>query len=71
MANQFNAVYERDGDWWIGYCLEVPEANGQGKTLEECRESLIEAIKLVFEERRETYLRGMPEDVIRETVEVP
>jgi predicted RNase H-like HicB family nuclease len=53
MANEFTAVYEKDGDWYIGYCPEVPGANGQGKTLDECRESLIEAIRLVLQDRRE------------------
>ena len=45
MVNEFSAVYEQDGEWFIGYCPEIPEANGQGKTLDECRESLSEAIK--------------------------
>ena len=29
MHNQFNAAFEQDGEWYIGYCLEVPGANGQ------------------------------------------
>ncbi len=51
MSLEFNAVFERDGDWYIGYCLEIPGANGQGKTLEECRDSLREAINLILEDR--------------------
>jgi transcriptional regulator with XRE-family HTH domain len=49
----FTAVYERDGDWWIGYVEELPGANAQGETLEECRESLREAVRLVLEANRE------------------
>jgi predicted RNase H-like HicB family nuclease len=71
MPNSFTAVYERDGDWYVGYCPEVPGANGQGRTQEECRESLREAIRLILEDRREEGLRGVPEDAIRETVDVP
>ena len=37
MHNEFIAVIERDGDWFIGYCPEIPGANGQGRTKEECR----------------------------------
>jgi len=37
MRNEFTAVIERDDDWLIGYCPEIPGANGQGKTVEECR----------------------------------
>jgi predicted RNase H-like HicB family nuclease len=70
MRNEFTAVFERDGDWFIAYCPEVPGANGQGHTLEECRKSLVEAIKLILEDRREEGLRGVPADAIRETVTV-
>jgi len=30
MWNEFTAIIERDGDWFIAYCPEVPGANGQG-----------------------------------------
>ncbi len=70
MSNEFTAVFERDGDWYIGYCPEVPGANGQGRTMDECRESLVEAIRLILEDRRTDGLAGVPEDAIRETVTV-
>ena len=70
MTNQFHAVYERDDDWYIGYCLEIPGANGQGKTLDECRDSLRAAIRIILDDRREDALRGVPEDAIRELVDV-
>jgi predicted RNase H-like HicB family nuclease len=53
MDNNFTAVFERDGDWWIGYVEELPGANTQGETLEEARENLKEAISLVLEANRE------------------
>ncbi len=53
MHNEFTAVIERDEDWYIGYCPEIPEANGQGRTIEECRQNLAEAVVLVLEDRRE------------------
>lgn len=58
MHNEFTAILERDGDWFIGYCPEIPGANGQGRTREECRESLAEAVRLILEDRREDGLRG-------------
>ncbi len=51
MRNEFTAVIERDGDWYIAYCPEVPGANGQGRTVDEVRENLAEAIALVLEDR--------------------
>lgn len=71
MKHEFTAVYERDDAWYIGYCPEVPGANGQGTTLEECRESLRAAIELILEDRREDALRGVPPEAIRETVTIP
>ena len=68
MNNEFTAIIERDGDWHIGYCLEIPGANGQGKTLEQCRASLRDAIELILEDRRHDALRAVPDDAIRETV---
>ena len=65
MRNEFTSVIERDGDWYIGYCPEIPGANGQGRTVEECRESLADAISLILEHRREVGLRGVPDDSIR------
>lgn len=70
MTNEFTGIFERDGDWYVGYCPEVPGANGQGRTLEECRDNLAEAIKLILEDRREQGLAGAPADAVRETVVV-
>lgn len=70
MHNEFTAVFERGGDWVIAYCPEIPGANGQGRTKEEARVSLVEAIALILEDRREEGLRGVPPDAERETVTV-
>ena len=68
MHNEFTAVVERDGDWFIAYCPEIPGANGQGRTKEECLSNLADAISLVLEDRRQDALRGVPDDATRETV---
>ena len=68
MRNEFTAIIERDGDWFIGYCPEVPGANGQGKTRKECRENLSEAIALILDDRRKDALRAVPKDAIRDVV---
>jgi len=70
MRHEFTAVIERDGDWYIAYCPEIPGANGQGCTIEECTVSLAEAISLILADHREDGLRGVPPDAIRETVTV-
>ncbi|MGH9459048.1 MAG: type II toxin-antitoxin system HicB family antitoxin [Thermoanaerobaculia bacterium] len=70
MRNEFTAVIERDGEWFIAYSPEIPGANGQGKTPEAARANLAEAIALILEDRREEGLRGVPDDAIRDTVVV-
>ena len=70
MKNEFTAVIERDGEWFIAYCPEIPGANGQGRTVEECQASLTDAIALILEDRREDGLRGVPPDAIQATVTV-
>ena len=70
MRNEFTAIIEKDDDWYIAYCPEVPGANGQGRSIAECQESLAAAIALILEDRRENALRGLPEDAIRTTVAV-
>jgi predicted RNase H-like HicB family nuclease len=70
MRHEFTAIYERDAEWVIAYCPEVPGANGQGHTKDEARTSLSEAIVLILEDRREEGLRGVPEAAEREVITV-
>ena len=68
MKHEFTAIFERDGEWYVTYCPEIPGANGQGRTKEEARESLRQAIALILEDRREDGLRAVPASAERETV---
>ena len=70
MRNEFTAVVERDGLWYVAHCAEVPGANGQGATHDECLENLRAAIALVLEQRREETLRALPVEAKQELVVV-
>ena len=70
MHNEFTAVFERDGEWYVAYSPEIPGANGQGATKEEARQSLSDAIALILADRREDALRSVPADAEQETVTV-
>lgn len=50
--NTYNAVIVKDGDMYIGYAEELPGANTQGKTIEEVKENLKEAIELIIESNK-------------------
>ena len=69
---KFTAVYERGDDGWIlATCPEVPGAITQGRTIEEARENLKDAIHMMLEVRREDAEKDLEgKDVIRETIEV-
>jgi len=70
VKHEFTAIIERDGEWYIAYCPEIPGANGQGQTRDEARASLAEAIALILKDRREDGLRGLPADAEQDTVTV-
>ena len=70
MKNEFTAIIEQDDDWYIAYCPEIPGADGQGRTIDECRANLASAIELILEDRLEDGLRGIPADAIRDSVVV-
>jgi predicted RNase H-like HicB family nuclease len=70
MRNEFTAIIEQDGPWFVAYCAEVPGANGQGRSRDECLANLREAITLVLDHRREESLRSLPPDAQQEQVVV-
>ena len=71
MIDGFTAVIEtaEEGGYWA-VCPEVPEANGQGETIEEVRQDLIAAIERVLLDRREDGLRGLSSDAITEQLAI-
>jgi hypothetical protein len=43
MRNEFTAIVERDGPWFVSYCAEIPGANGHGEARDESIANLREA----------------------------
>lgn len=73
MHHEFTCIIEPpedDDPWYLAFCPEMPEANGQGKTEEEAVESLKSSIQLLLDHRREEGLKGVPETVKRSIVEI-
>jgi predicted RNase H-like HicB family nuclease len=64
----FTAVYRKSGKWWAAYVEELPGVNTQGKTLDEARENLRDALALLLETNRELARREESPDCIRETL---
>ncbi len=71
MESVFTAVFEKIDGWYIGYVEELPGANTQGRTLEEARENLREAVQLILRSNRELAEKELSgKDVIREEIKV-
>ncbi|RLC55594.1 MAG: type II toxin-antitoxin system HicB family antitoxin [Candidatus Cloacimonadota bacterium] len=71
MKGEVTAIIEPapEGGYWA-VCPEIPGANGQGETLEEVKESLKSSVELILEDRLSDMLRGLPDDVIRESIAI-
>lgn len=57
MTQQFTAVIERDDDWYVALCPDLDIAS-QGRSVEQARLNLIEAIELFFEAASPSEIRG-------------
>lgn len=57
--NKYTAIvtFNPDDGWWTATCAEVPAAITQGRTQDEARENLKDAITLVIETHREAAVR--------------
>ena len=57
-AIDFTAVIEKSDDgWYVGQIPEVPEVISQGKTIDELKENLLDALTLVMSTHRENTLQ--------------
>ena len=48
----YRAVIQRDGQWWIGWIVEIPGVNSQGATREELLDNLRSALSEMLEMNR-------------------
>jgi predicted RNase H-like HicB family nuclease len=46
---KIQASFVQDGKWWVAWTDDIPGALTQGATLEEARENLIDAVRMIRE----------------------
>ena len=64
---EFTAVFKKFPEGYAAFVEELPGANTQGKTLEEARRNLAEAVQLVLEANRQLAEESLEDqDVIKE-----
>ena len=65
MKNEYTAIVQRDGRWWVGWLEEIPGVNSQGETREELmenlRSALVEALEMNRSEARQAAVPGFEE----------
>lgn len=67
MNINLTSIFEKTPHGYIGYIEELPGANTQGRTLEETKENLAEAVQLVLEANRKlTEDENKGKEVIKE-----
>lgn len=69
-VGRLTAVFERgEQGWWVASCPEIPEAITQGRTMDEARENLKDAIKMELDLRREEAEEDLEgREVVREQI---
>lgn len=69
MKNRYTVVFEKSDKWWAVHVEGLPGALSQGRTLNEARENIKEAIAMIIEVNE--HLSGVTvqaTDVLREDV---
>ena len=66
---EMTAVFEPcEEGGFIAYVQEIQGINTQGETIEEAKETLADAVNLVFEEMRATVSKGRTKKMITQTM---
>ena len=65
----YTAIYVKSGDWWAATVEELSGVNTQGKSIEEARANLQDALQMVLDAARED-LRALTEgaEVVKEVI---
>ncbi|MBI5385820.1 MAG: type II toxin-antitoxin system HicB family antitoxin [Verrucomicrobia bacterium] len=68
MKQSYTAVVKPDEGWWIGWVLEIPGVNSQGRTKRELLKNLRSALKEALELNREEALAAAHSDFEEESI---
>ncbi|MDP3735023.1 MAG: type II toxin-antitoxin system HicB family antitoxin [bacterium] len=66
---EFTAIYQKRGRGIVAWVEEVPGVNTQGRTLQEAKENLKEALQLIFETNHALAI-GKAVDALRESIRI-
>lgn len=69
---KFSIIIEKSQDgWYVGQLEEVPSAISQGRTIEECKTNVLDALQELFNANRElTEAEYKGKEFIKDSVEL-
>jgi predicted RNase H-like HicB family nuclease len=69
---KFTAIIEKgENGWFVGQVEELPAAMSQGKTIEELKENLLDAVRLLLDTNKEiTEKEYFGKTIIKEELEL-
>jgi predicted RNase H-like HicB family nuclease len=70
MMAKYQASFLRRDDWWVAWSEDVPGALTQGKTLDDARDNLRDAIALMLEPADLAELPPASTELVHEVIEL-
>src|SRR2546430_11920237 len=71
MKQRYHTIIRPESNgWFVGWVEEIPGTLTQGRTLQECRRNLRDALQLMVETHRDEARLGMDENCILEAMEI-
>src|SRR5437763_14099321 len=71
MIQRSHTIIKREPNgWFVGWVEEIPGAISQGRSLEECRVNLRDALTLMVETHRDEARIGLDPSCIQESIEI-
>lgn len=68
--SKYNVNFLHRGEWWVAWTDDVPGALTQGKTLDEARENLKDAIAMILEPLDIDNLPKPSTELVQEVIEM-
>jgi predicted RNase H-like HicB family nuclease len=71
MKQRYHTIIRPESNgWFVGWVEEVPGTITHGKSLDECRERLRDALQLMLETHRDEARLGLDPNCILESIEI-
>ncbi len=71
MKQRYHTIIKPHGTgWFVGWVEEIPGTITHGKSLQECRENLREALQLMIETHRDEARQALDPSCLQESIEI-